>query len=137
LNKEVIANPKQARKLLKMLSVLHTMLLLPLVTSGTAMAAPANPVPQELTDSLMVLVAVIAALGVVTAMITLMTSGIWKMFFGRNKATEWGTEILKGLSVVLGAPILVALIVGVFTLLFSNVPVFQPLISPITVFFHR
>ncbi|GFN32575.1 hypothetical protein PCURB6_28350 [Paenibacillus curdlanolyticus] len=137
LNKEVIALPKTARKLLKILTVTNSMLILPLVTSGTALASPENPVPQELKDSLLIIMSVIATLGVATAIITLMIAGGWKMLFGKNRADQWTTDILRGLTQVIAAPVLVAIVVGVFTLLFSNVPAFQPMINPITIFFRR
>lgn len=137
LNKEVMAHPKEAKKLKKILFTTHTMLLLILVKNNVALAAPNNPVPQDLTDSLMIVIAVIAAMGVATAIISLMIAGMWKMLFGKAKADEWTVSVLKGLAQVIAAPILVAFIVGLFTLLFSNVAAFQPILSPITTFFHQ
>ncbi|GAB6989441.1 hypothetical protein [Paenibacillus pini] len=140
LNKEVISHPKQAKRLKKALFSIHTTLLLTLATSTVSHAnpaTPANPVPRELADSLLIVMGVIAALGVATAIITLMISGMWKMLFGKSRSDEWTIQIIKGLAQVVAAPIVVALIVAVFTLLFSNVSAFQPIQNPITTFFHH
>lgn len=137
LRVEVIQNPKKARKLLKILSTTHTVFASMLIQTDLVRAAPTNLVPPDITNSILIAIAVIAALGVGIAILSLMIAGMWKMLFGKSRADDWTVNILKGLGQLLGAPILVALIVGIFTLLFSKVPAFQPIVSPITTFFHQ
>lgn len=94
-------------------------------------------IPPELIEIILTIIAVLAAIGVGGAMIGGMLAGIWKMAFGKQKADEWTTNIIKGLVQVLGTPVIVALIVSIFVLLFSHLPAFKPILEPIGVFFHQ
>jgi hypothetical protein len=94
-------------------------------------------IPPELIKVIITIIAVLAVIGVGGAMICGMLSGIWKMVNGKEKADKWNQDIIKGLTTVLGTPIVVLLIVTVFALLFSHLPVFKPVLEPVKVFFQN
>lgn len=130
LESEVRKSPTQARKLLREVSKTRTML------GSILLLSPA--IPPELTSSFLIAIAILAALGVGIAIVSLMLAGLWKMSgFGKARSDEWTKDIYKGLLQVLTAPIIVALVVAVCVLLFHNLPAFSPISDPIQTFFHH
>lgn len=94
-------------------------------------------VPKELVDVILILIAVLAVIGAGGAMICGMIAGIWKMVNGKEKADRWTQDIIKGLTQVFAAPIVVLLVVTVFALLFGHLAVFKPVLEPVKVFFQN
>jgi hypothetical protein len=72
-------------------------------------------------------------------MLAAMLAGIWKMFpfFGGKQADAWTQDILKGIAIVLASPVIIGIIVLLFSYLFGNFPMFQPVKEAIKIFLHN
>lgn len=143
LNVEVRKNPKRAKRLIQLTSSTLTTYLSALVQSKPILAAASfvkptttSQIDPDLLQIALLLIGAIAILSVLLALICLMLSGAWRMVFGGSAAWEWTVNILKGLGIVLAAPIVVFLMCGVFTLIFGNNPLFKLILEPINTVFH-
>jgi hypothetical protein len=92
-------------------------------------------IPQDLVDFIIQSITIIVVIGIGAAAICLMLASLWKMINGK-KSDEWIQNVIKGFSGMLAAPLIVALIVMMFVLLFSHFPLFSPVLKGIDVFFH-
>lgn len=136
LELEVIQQPRQAKKLKKLLMTTHSMCVSMFLLAQPTFAATTELDP-DVQKSILILEITCAILAVALAVVGLMAAGVWKMFFGGKQADEWTTNIYKGLGQVIIAPIAVALIVGLATLLFSNLPAFQPIGKALSTWFSN
>lgn len=135
LEQEVIKSPAIAKRLIRDMKKTQV-LSLSLITILT----PSPAIPPEIVQFLLVAMGIIAALGIAIAIIASMLSGIWKMVckaLGKKNSDDWTLDIYKGLAQVLLSPLVIALIVAIFTILFRNVPAFQPIKPAIEAFFHK
>lgn len=134
LQKEVkIATKQQKKQLTKVLkSTLATTASLLLFVSPT-LAAPMNSpspdiiMPADIMQFGMWVIGICAVLGFLLAIVCGQLAGGMRMLRRRKEATEWTTDIIKGFTQVMLAPVIVSLIALVCYLLFSN---FQWFVSP-------
>lgn len=138
LESEVKANPRQAKKLTKLMSTTSTMLTAILFTN----LAPSNDlieIDPELKQMFILAMVIVVVLAFVAAMIAGMVAGIWKMFpfFGGDGADRWNQSIIKGFSQVLAAPVIIGIIVILFSLLFSKLPFFNPVEQAVKILLEK
>jgi type IV secretory pathway VirB2 component (pilin) len=76
--------------------------------------------PPELLQLLLQILKISVGTAVLLSMILLVGAGIMRMFRKKKEATEWTTDIVKGLIQILVAVPIVFLIYFVVNLLFSN-----------------
>lgn len=138
LESEVRSNPKQARKLVKLMSSTGTMLIAILFTT-LAPAPKAIVIDPEIKQMFTIALIIVAAIGIISAMLAAMLAGIWKMFpfFGGKQADQWQQDILKGICIVLASPVIIGAIVLIFGYLFGNFPLFQPIKQAIDIFLQK
>lgn len=134
LEGEVKTHPRQAKRFRKLLLTTQATCVSMFLLAQPTFAATTDLDP-DVAKTLLLLEITCAALGAAAAVIGLMIAGVWKMFFGGKQADEWTTNIFKGLGQVIIAPIAVALIVGLATLLFGGLPGFQPIKNPLAAWF--
>ncbi len=137
LAKEVKTNTRQAKRLRKLIIGTLSVSISLLVLSQPTFASPVDSVDPDLMNTLLTLMVACVGLSMGAAVIALMLAGTWRMFFGGKQSGEWTINIVKGIAQVLAAPVVVALIAGLFTLLFSGLPAFQPITAPIIAWFQR
>jgi hypothetical protein len=140
LQKEVIVGTveqqlKRAKKLKKLLKGFVTVVgvglkmtpkafaaTTPAITTGATAITPAVVMQWGLTLAL-----ISVSVGVALAMIMLSVAGIYRMFRKRDIATEWSTDVIKGLVQVLIAVPTVYLLFYLAQLVFKNLPVLNGL----------
>jgi hypothetical protein len=76
--------------------------------------------PPELLQLLLQILKISVGTAVLLSMILLVGAGVMRMFRKKKEATEWTTDIVKGLIQILIAVPIVFLIYFVVNLLFSN-----------------
>lgn len=130
LESEVKANPKKSKKLRKQIIATHAMCV-SLFALITPVSAASGGVDPDLLQTLVIIMGTCVVLAAAAAVIALMAAGVWKMFFGEKDASDWTTNIIKGIIQVFSAPVIVALIAGIFTLMFSHLPAFIPILTPL------
>lgn len=137
LAKEVKSNPRQAKRLYKLLVTTHLAFVSVLAQPLIAMAAPINSgnVDPDIVEILIKLEATCVVLAVGAAIVALMLAGMWRMFFGGSQATEWTQNIIKGFGQVITAPMIIALIIGLMTLMFTGMPAFRVIKDALEVWF--
>lgn len=136
LESEVRQNPTKAKKLQKLIKSTNMVCAGLLVVGVKPATTASTQIDPEVISTGLLIMGIVACLAVLAAIIGGMLAGIWKMFFGGRQADAWTTEILKGFSQVMLAPLVIALIIGIFTLLFGNLPAFAPL-KGASIWFHR
>jgi hypothetical protein len=138
LRVEVMQNPKGAKKLIAAISSTSTTFCSGLIFALTTLKVPATSVTidPDLRDTILILMGLIACLAVAAALIAWMAAGVWKMYFGGSSADNWTQNILKGLIQVLSGPIIIGLLLALFTLLFGNLPAFRVIKDAILVWFQ-
>lgn len=136
LKQEVVRNRSKGRQLKRIILATQTacLSLLVLAQAQPTFAMEVSNVKSEASTLMLELMVVVALLGVGASVIGLMLAGIWKMAMGSSQADQWTHNIIKGLGQVIGAPAIVALIVGVAALLFQGIPIFQPIGGAIDAF---
>jgi hypothetical protein len=136
LESEVKHNPRQAKKLTKLMSTTATMLTATLFTTLAPTAKSGLEIDPELKQMFMWAMVIIVLLGIVAAVIGGMLASIWKMFpfFGGKQAESWTLEIYKGFGQLLATPIIIGGIVILFYILFSKLPFFNPVKEAVNIF---
>lgn len=132
---EVKRNPKKATKLVKLMSSTGSMFAALFLT--TAPVTSGEILDPQLKSTILMVMAVVVTLSIAAAIIAAMLAGGWKMFFGGNQADAWSLNILKGFSQVLLAPVIIGIIVLLFSLLFGNLPFFEPVNEAVKAWLHN
>lgn len=138
LESEVKKSPKQAKKLIKLMSSTGTMFAAILFTAPTV-AKNGIDIDPEIKHMFTMALIIVAAIGIIASMIAAMLAGIWKMFpfFGGKQADQWNLDIVKGITQVLAAPIIIGAIILLFGYLFGNFPLFQPIKTAVGIFLQK
>jgi hypothetical protein len=125
---------KNIRKLKKLLRGFAAVAVVGMKTSPKAFAAttPALGTGAAITPAVVMqwgltLALISVSVGVALAMIMLSVAGIYRMFRKRDIATEWSTDVIKGLVQVLIAVPTVYLLFYLAQLVFKNLPVLNGL----------
>ncbi|MFS1518525.1 hypothetical protein V1503_18990 [Bacillus sp. SCS-151] len=124
IQKEVVKLNKRKKKIYKQIcqtTIATSGFLFMLVRP--VLAATGNPttiMPSDIAKVGMYLIGICTAASVVLAILLTQLAGGYRMLRKGKEATEWTTDILKGLTQVLLAPVLIITITLVMILLFGN-----------------
>lgn len=124
---------KQIKKLKKILKVTIQASVSFLILTNPTLAAGMDTAEfsKELIDLAKWAVFILTVLGVVSAMAFMICAGILRQIRKEKEAKEWTTDIIKGFTQVLVAPIIIGLIFQVVYLLFQDSKWF---VSPLNMF---
>lgn len=125
LKGEAVKLNKKERKTI--LTILKTMYLTSISILGTVTPVFAQStmetafIPKsEILEIFAYLTGIATLSGVGISLLLLQSAGIYRMFRKKKEATEWTSDILKGLTQVVASPILVSVIAVLAYLLFGN-----------------
>lgn len=121
---------KKLKKILKgfMTTVGVGMQIAPRAFAAGTTAAASNPITPALVMKWGLTLALVSvSVGVALAMIMLTVAGMYRMFRKRDLATEWSTDVIKGLVQVLIAVPTVYLLFYLAQIVFKNLPILSSL----------
>jgi hypothetical protein len=130
LNKQKRKKYLKIAKATLLTSVSIFMLVNPLLASAqvpqaiTVGTAPDMIMPADVMKAGLYLIGITLAVAVILAIVLYQISGMYRMLRKSKEATEWESDIIKGFSQVLLAPVIVVTIAGLAYLLFAGLPFF-------------
>lgn len=135
---EVRKQPKvKQKKIIKYLQALSVSLIPILHSTESAQAQKLQGYPlmensptselltPEITDILKQIILACGTVSVLLACIFLMVSGIYWMMGNKTKSRQWTEDIVKGLGLVILAPVTILLLVKLTSVVFKNTPILE------------